>query len=160
MNASVYLETTIISYLAASESRHAVTAARQAITRHWWEQERRNFHLFVSEAVELECRRGDPPQVERRLKLLDECSILQLNERIMELADALSVPGGLPQGARVDALHIATAAVHRMDYLATWNIRHIANAQIRRFAERIPENHGYSRPICTPEEPFEVDTLG
>ena len=156
MKPAVYLETTILSYLAADDSVQPITAARKEITRRWWEQERHKFRLFVSEAVELECGRGDAVQVDRRRRLLEACSMLFLNERIMELAEALLTPGGLPVGAAVDALHIAAAAVHRMDYLATWNIRHIANAQIRRAAERILEDHGYRRPIiCTPKNSSE-----
>jgi hypothetical protein len=78
----------------------------------------------------------------------------------MELAARLIVPGGLPPGAAADALHIAAAAVYQIDYLVTWNIRHIANAQIRRTTERIIEEHGYQRPIiCTPEELFGVDAV-
>jgi predicted nucleic acid-binding protein len=157
---TVYLETSVLSYLAARKSANPSTALRQAVTRHWWDQERRRFELFVSEAVEVECLRGDEQQVQRRLVLLADASMLPLTESIMELAARLVVPGGLPPGAAADALHVAVAAVYKMDYLATWNIRHIANAQIRRVTERIIEENGYERPvICTPEELFGVDTV-
>jgi hypothetical protein len=73
----------------------------------------------------------------------------------MELAQKLVIPGGLPESAAADAVHIAVATVYRIDYLATWNIRHIANAQIRRITEGILEDNGYRRPIvCTPEGLF------
>jgi hypothetical protein len=66
----------------------------------------------------------------------------------------------LPPAAAGDPLHIAAATVYQIDYLVTWNIRHIANAQIRRITERIIEENGYKRPIiCTPEELFGVDAL-
>ena len=86
--------------------------------------------------------------------------MLALNSGIMELAEKLVLPGGLPESAAADAIHIAVATVYQIDYLATWNIRHIANAQIRRITERILEDNGYRRPIvCTPEEIFGVDAL-
>lgn len=108
----------------------------------------------------MECLRGDEQQVQRRLVLLADASVLPLTESIMELATRLVVPGGLPPGAAADALHMAAAAVYQIDYLVTWNIRHIANAQIRRITERIIEEHGYERPIiCTPEELFGVDAV-
>jgi predicted nucleic acid-binding protein len=157
---SVYLETTVLSYLAADKSTNPPTAVRQEITHRWWQQERHRFRLFVSEAVENECRRGDTRQARKRTLLLQEASLLALDSSIMEFADKLMVPGGLPLGAAADALHIAAATIYRIDYLATWNIRHIANAQLRRITERIIEQNGYPRPIiCTPEELFGMDTL-
>jgi hypothetical protein len=160
MKPSVYLETTVVSYLAAEGSGNPVTAMRQAVTRRWWEHERHKYDLFVFEAVENECRRGDPLQARRRLTLIEEATMLALNRSIMELAEKLVIPGGLPESAAADAIHIAVAAAYQLDYLATWNIRHIANAQIRRITEGILEENGYQRPIiCTPEELFAVDAL-
>jgi len=160
MKLSVYLETTVVSYLAAGPSANATTALRQAVTRRWWEQERHKYDLFVSEAVENECRRGDPLQARKRLAFIEGTTMLALNRGIMELAEKLVIPGGLPESAVADAVHIAAATVFQIDYLATWNIRHIANAQIRRITEEILENNGYRRPIiCTPEELFGVDAV-
>lgn len=95
---------------------------RQAVTRRWWEQERHKYDLFVSEAVENECRRGDPVQARKRLSLIEAATMLILNRSIMELAEKLVIPGGLPEGAAADAVHIAVATVYQIDYLATWNI--------------------------------------
>jgi len=160
MKLSVYLETTVVSYLAADGSANPATAMRQAVTRRWWEQERHKYDLFVSEAVENECRRGDPVQARKRLSLIEAATMLILNRSIMELAQKLVIPGGLPESAAADAVHIAVATVYQIDYLATWNIRHIANAQIRRITEGILEDNGYRRPIiCTPGELFGVDAL-
>ena len=89
--------------------------------------------------------------------ILSETSILRLNSEIIELAETLIAPGGLPMIARLDALHVAAAGVFRCDYLLTWNIRHIANARTRAFAERTLTSHGYKAPvICTPEELFSI----
>jgi hypothetical protein len=149
----------VISYLAAGTSEIPATALRQAVTRRWWEQERHKYDLFASEAVENECRRGDPSQARMRLRLIEGTTTIALNRSIMELAKKLVVPGGLPEAAP-DAVHIAAATIFQIDYPATWNIRHIANAQIRRITEGVLEDNGYRGPIiCTPEELFALDAL-
>ena len=157
MKPRLYVETSVVSYLAARKSRNSDTANRQTITAHWWEQERHRYEIVASEAVEEECRRGDREQSSRRIVILSGISILNLNSEIMELAEVLIAPGGLPVIARLDALHVAAAGFFRCDYLLTWNIRHIANARTRAFAERTLTSHGYKAPvICTPEELFSI----
>lgn len=149
----VYLETTILSYLAGRQSRDPITHGRQVITQRWWDHERGKYALVISEAVEAECERGDPEMVKKRRKLLEEASLFLVHERILEVARFLIVPGALPEKAGVDALHIAAAAVEGCEFLLTWNFRHIANVRIRREVERILANHGYNKTtICTPEE--------
>ena len=153
MKPKVYVETTVLSYLAARPSRQPITAGRQAVTRQWWQTERRKYDLVVSEAVEAECERGDQSLVLRRRQLLGEVSLFAVDERILELAKRLVVPGALPEKAGPDAVHIAAASVAECEFLLTWNFRHIANVRIRREVERILANHGYTKTtICTPEE--------
>ncbi len=153
MKPRVYVETTVFSYLAARHSRDPVTAGRQALTRRWWDLERSKYELFVSEAVEVECERGDPQAVGIRLSLLQQASLFPLDEEILKLARALVAPGAIPEKAGPDALHIAAASVGRCDFLLTWNFRHIANVRIRVEVERILAKHGYRKTkICTPEE--------
>jgi hypothetical protein len=153
MRPKVYVETSILSYLAARPSRDTVTAGRQVITRRWWETEREKYRLVVSEAVEAECERGDPEMVKRRQDLLEGVSLSPVDERILEVARLLVVPSGLPERAGTDAVHIAADAVEECEFLLTWNFRHIANVWIRREVERILANHGYTKTtICTPEE--------
>jgi predicted nucleic acid-binding protein len=152
-NSKVYVETTILSYLVARPSQDAVTAGRQMITRRWWETERKKYSLVVSELVETECARGNPEMVERRRELLDQVSLFRVNERVLQIAKLLMVPGAIPENAGPDAVHIAAAAVEDCEFLLTWNFRHIANVRIRRQVERILANHGYTKTaICTPEE--------
>jgi hypothetical protein len=91
MKSSVYLETTVIGYIAADISANPITALRQAVTRLWWEQERHKYDLFASEAVENECRRGDPSQARKRLRLIEGATIIALNRSIMELAKKLVI---------------------------------------------------------------------
>jgi predicted nucleic acid-binding protein len=94
------------------------------------ETEREKYNLMVSEAVEAECERGDPKVVERRRALLEEVSLFPVDERILELARLLVVPGAIPEKAGPDAVHIAAAAVEECEFLLTWNFRHIANVRI------------------------------
>src|ERR1700694_5612845 len=92
MRPKVYVETSILSYLAARPSRDVVTAGRQVVTRRWWETEREKYALVVSEAVEAECERGDPEMVKRRQDLLEGVSLFPVNERILRVARLLVVP--------------------------------------------------------------------
>jgi hypothetical protein len=137
MKPKVYVETSVLSYLAARPSQDPVTAGRQVGTGRWWETERGKYSLIVSEAVEAECHSGDREAVRRRRVLLQEVSLFPVHERILQVARLLVVPGAIPERAGLDA----------------WNFRHIANVRIRREVERILASHGYTKTtICTPEE--------
>jgi hypothetical protein len=116
MKPKVYVETTILSYLAARPSRDAVTAGRQVITRRWWETEREKYNLVVSEAVEAECERGDPETVKRRQELLEEVSLFPVDQRILEVAKLLVVPGAIPAKAGPDAVHIAARLLKNVTF--------------------------------------------
>ncbi len=152
----VYLETTVISYLASRPSRDLVLASHQQITHDWWETRREQFDLFVSELVAREAGAGDPTAAERRLETISSLPLLELNREALALADAFVSRGALPQTAAEDALHIALATVHGMDYLLTWNCTHIANAAIRYKLGELCYAHDYELPvICTPEELME-----
>ncbi len=130
MKPKVYMETTIVSYLAALPSRDIVLAAHQELTREWWGR-RSRFELFVSQAVVDEAARGDVDAAARRLALLAGIPLLALGGEADEFASPLLLAHAVPRTAKVDALHIAVAAVNRVNYLVTWNCTHIANAAIR-----------------------------
>ena len=115
--------------------------------------ERQDFELFASQAVLEEARAGDPAAAAARLHALSEVQLLEATEQALFLALRLMDEVPLPRRAAVDAAHIATAAVHGMDYLLTWNCRHIANAVLRPDIEDICRVAGFEPPvICTPEE--------
>lgn len=153
MNQTIYVETTIISYLTARPSRDLIVAAHQQITQEWWETRRKNFDLFISELVIREAGAGDKMAAQRRLDALTEIPLIELNEGILSLATNLTVEGPIPENAKEDALHIALATVHGVDYILTWNCRHIANAEMRTAVSNICVSQGYQPPIiCTPEE--------
>ena len=148
----VYVETTVISYLAAAPSRVIVVAGHQETTRVWWSR-RDRFELFVSQAVVEEASRGNPASVTRRLALLEGIPVLGLSADIDAIASRLLRASAVPAKARVDAVHIAVAAINRMEYLVTWNLTHIANAAIRGKIELTCRGAGLRAPIiCTPEE--------
>jgi len=149
----IYLETTIISYLAARPSKDLITAAHQQVTHDWWQYRRRDFDLFSSQLVIQESSAGDAAVAQTRLQLLSDISLVQVNVDCVSLARALVERGPIPEKAAVDALHIAIATVHGMDYLLTWNCKHIANAEMQTAVNRICRSAGYEPPvICTPEE--------
>jgi predicted nucleic acid-binding protein len=149
---SVYVETSIVSYLAARDSPSLVGAARQLLTRRWWEK-RDGFRLFVSDIVLRECRAGDPVAALRRLDSLRGLPSLVTTERCADIAEALIARKILPPKAAEDALHVAVATVHGMDILLTWNCKHIANPIMQTEIAGYLEIIGLSLPfICTPEE--------
>jgi hypothetical protein len=152
MKPTVYIETSIVSYLTARPSPEIVRAAHQQVTRDWWSN-RGNFELFASQFVLDEASAGDPGAAADRLAALAEASVLDVTEDAIVLAEKLVAGGGLPSKARVDALHVAIAAVNGMDYLLTWNCRHIANAMLRGRIEELCRDAGFEPPaICTPLE--------
>ncbi|MBF0428325.1 MAG: type II toxin-antitoxin system VapC family toxin [Magnetococcales bacterium] len=153
MKPILYLETSIISYLAALPSRDLIVAAHQQITCEWWAERRDRYELFVSELVILEARRGDPNAARRRMAFLDGLKRLSINEQVRFLVKEIIKEGCLPIKAENDAVHIALAAVHGVDYLLTWNCRHIANALTRQKVTDCCRRHGLvASIISTPEE--------
>ena len=154
----LYLETTFPSYLTAWPSRDPYVAKQQLITKEWWSDRREYFEIFVSDFVLEEAAEGDPDAASERLKVLEGFVSLETNELVLELASLLIGPGLLPDRAATDAAHIAISAVHKMDYLMTWNCRHIANGEIEKQVRRICERQGFRCPtICTPHNLLGVD---
>lgn len=150
---SVYVETSILSYLAARPSRDLVVAARQQVTHTWWRERRPAFDLYVSQVVLDEILAGDPDAAERRAALAAGIPLLDIPPDVADLAAALIRGVPLPTAAGADAAHIATAAYHRIDFLMTWNSTHIANAELRPRIEHVCRESGYSPPVlCTPDE--------
>ena len=153
MKPRVYLETTIPSYLTAWPSRDLVRAAHQQITRDWWDRRRAEFELYISQVVLRECQAGDATAAAERLKILQDLPLLEQTEEATRLAQALVDRVPLPERAAVDALHVAIAAVHGVDFLLTSNCTHIANATLRDPIESVCRENGYEPPaICTPDE--------
>jgi predicted nucleic acid-binding protein len=108
-----------------------------------------------------EARGGDPEAAARRAQLLATLPLVDITQAAVGLARRLIEAVALPQQAAADALHVATAACHGMDYLLTWNAAHIANAEYRPRVERTCRAHGYEPPVlCTPDELMGEETTG
>jgi hypothetical protein len=155
---TVLVETTVLSYLVARRSRDPVFAARQVLTRTWWKK-RHDFVLFTSSTVREEAAVGDPREAKKRLAIVSTMGLLDLTPEAEELAAKLIKRGALPEKALPDALHLAIAAVTRMEYLASWNYRHLVNGHIQQQVFRIIMECGYNMPdIRTPGGLLEVIT--
>ncbi len=153
MKPKVYVETSIVSYLAARPSRDLIVAAHQQITHEWWDVRRAQYDLYVSQVVIREASAGDPSAAARRMQVLQDMPLLDVIAQAALLAEQFILAHCLPQTAAEDALHIALAAIHSLEYLLTWNCTHIANAAMRPKIEDLIAQQGYSVPIiCTPEE--------
>lgn len=154
MKPTVYLETTIISYLVGWLNRNDLqVAAHQEITRRWWASRRADFELFASTVVFDEAAEGDATLASQRLKFLEEVQLLRVTESAHRLKEELLRRTQIPKKAENDALHIAVAAVHGIEILATWNCKHIANGLIFPLVYDVCRDEGYEPPlICTAYE--------
>lgn len=151
--ARLYLETSVVSYLTARPANDIITAAHQLLTLRWWSLRRAEFEILTSELVLEEARRGDPEAAARRLAALDDIPLLGVTPAASELAGAIVHAHLLPAKAFPDALHIAVASVHAVEYLLTWNCSHIANAELLPHVTDLVEKTGFTMPfVCTPEE--------
>ena len=149
---TVYVETTVIGHLATRLQPDLVVAARQLASQKWWDS-RNDYELFISQIVVDECAAGDPVAAPERLDVIENIAILDINSEASALSQMLMKRHGIPSSEPRDALHIAIAAVSGIEYLVTWNFRHIANAATRSLIERICEESGYIPPtICSPDE--------
>jgi hypothetical protein len=129
---TVYLETTIPSYLAARPSRDLIIAAPQQITHEWWRNAGDRFDLYMSEAVLAEMRAGDPDAAARRFAIVDRLPILALHEDVRTLVHAYDQRLKLGAHARADVPHLAFAVADAVDYLVTWNCAHLAHGEVMR----------------------------
>ena len=151
MKRSVYLETTIIGYMAMRDSRDLRVAANQLSTREWWDVHRPACDVFVSQFVIDECFQGDPKAADERRLYLQNIPILETNLEVEELAEVIADVLQIPAKARIDCFHIATAAVHGVEFLLTWNCKHIANPEHRPKIDLACRSLGIEPPlICTP----------
>ncbi len=152
MKPSVYIETTVISYLTARPHRDIVVAGHQQSTRDWWETASDRFELYASDVVLYEASAGDPTAANERLAVLQELPLLGISADARMLAANLVDSGAIPAKAAEDALHIAVAAVSGIQFLVTWNFRHIANATMEAQIAAMCRQAGYEPPvICSPE---------
>ena len=150
---SVYLETTVVGHIAGRLHPAAAVLARQQVTRQWWETAAKRYELFVSELVLAECGDGDPDAAKERLEVVDGIDILRATDDANNLAAALIAAKAVPASEPRDALHIALAAVNGIDYLVTWNFKHIMNPSTIHLIDNVCRDAGIeTATICTPEQ--------
>ena len=151
----IYIETSVISYLTSRASRDFIISMCQQITRYWWDNVAdRKFELVSSTVVRQEISRGNRSAAQQRLEVLESITLLETPlEEMSALAENLVLAGAVPLRAKTDALHIAIAAINGVEYLATWNFKHIANTNRLPLIHKVCETAGYTpTTICTPLE--------
>ena len=149
---TVYIETTIVSYLTAWPNQNIVRLSHEMLTRDWWSKCRPWYDLYVSDFVIDEASRGDPSAAADRITALQGIPLLPVTSPVVDLAERLAAALSLPPRARLDASHVAIAAVHGMNFLLTWNCRHLANGMLADTIERTCDEAGFKSPrILTPE---------
>ena len=149
----VYVESSVVSYYVARPSRDVIVLAHQELTRDWWLNCLARFEPCISEFVLEEIGRGDPQAARDRLDVVSKWFLLPTVPAIEHLVALYVTELSLPETAYRDALHIATASAHGVDYLVSWNCKHIANAYVWRHLAKVNMLEGVSVPIiCTPEE--------
>jgi len=150
--ATVYLETTVVSYLASRPSRDLRVRGHQVATHRWWEEERGRYNVLVSSRVIEEARRGDPQAAAERLDVLLGLEVLADRPEVEALAALLRDRIPIPERYSFDAFHMAFAIAYELDYLLTWNCSHLANAECSRRLADLSREHGFWLPIiCTPD---------
>ena len=164
MKPRVYVETSVVSYLTARPARDIVVAGRQQSTRDWWAAASRRFELVMSELVLEEAGVGDPEAANARLAALAPLGVLGTSAEALRLTQRLVADGAVPPRAAQDAAHVAIAAAiaaaHGVEFLATWNFRHIANAAARRRIEAVCRDSGFEPPVlCAPDELTETEEV-
>ncbi len=152
---TVYIETTIPSFLTAWPSNNLVVAGKQEVTRQWWKKRKAKYHLYASQYVLDEASRGDEAAASKRMEALNEIDLLEVDEEVIRLVRVIMTTGLIPSKAETDAGHIAVSARHGIDFMITWNCTHIANAEILGRINYVVSEVGYFLPtICTPDELF------
>ncbi|MSS73706.1 MAG: DNA-binding protein [Candidatus Latescibacteria bacterium] len=154
---SVYIETTVVSYLTARPSRDLIVAAHQQVTTEWWENILPLLDPFISPLVIEEASRGDESAAKERIAKLGTFPVLEVTDEVRNLADRYFGRIQIPEKARGDTYHLAAATYHGMDFLVSWNFTHILNARVKSAIQEINYLLGITTPaICTPEELMEV----
>lgn len=157
MKATVYIESSVVSYLTARPSRDLIVAAHQQVTLEWWENVLQEVQPFVSELVLAEIGRGDPEASAQRLVSVESFPLLDVVQEVDDLANRYFQALQLPDKALADAYHMALATWHGMDYLVSWNCAHIASGRVQRALVEMNGQLDIRTPIlCTPEELMEV----
>jgi predicted nucleic acid-binding protein len=156
---TVYVETSVISYLTNRPSRDVVALAHQQTSQDFWDA-RAQCDMYASDMVVSEASEGDSVMAQKRLDLLQHTILLQTTDEARQTAQALIEGKAIPRGSEEDALHVAICAVYGIDYLLTWNCKHIANPVMQEKIRHILVNQCQLKPayLITPEVFLQIQT--
>lgn len=153
----VYIETSVISYLTAKPSRDLIIAGHQKITSDWWHKAKHKFDCYISQIVIEEISMGDKNAALKRMKAIKNLSELTYNQEVKDLASKYLKLLNIPDKSRLDAFHLSFSVIYKIDYLLSWNCRHIANAVVNfKLREFNDKNSLFVPFLCTPQELLEV----
>jgi len=154
----VYIETTVVSYLTSRPSPNLTISSRQWMTREWWNNYANRFELVISSLVLREISQGDSETAQKRRELVNAIRVLEVSGESLDLSRKLVEAEAVPPVADRDALHIALAACHHIQYLVSWNFKHIVNPTKQQLIAKVCQEANYQPVIiCTPEELVEVN---
>lgn len=160
MKPRIYIETTVISYLAARPARDVVSLARQEMSREFWLWAPTVYELCCSRLTRDEVSKGDSAAASRRLIFADQCSTLPEDFLVADLAKRLIDTKAVPATEPEDAAHIAIATLAQMKYIVSWNFSHMVSPEAKRQLEKAIVKLGFDAPLLgTPEEIFEAEAL-
>lgn len=158
MKPLIYVETTVLSYLAARPARDVVSLSRQELSRDFWEWAPSCYKLCSSALVRDEIVQGNVEAAQRRLSFFEQCHLLPEATQVLELANKLIEIKAIPQTEPEDAAHIALATLSKVTYIVSWNFSHMVSPQAKRQLERAITALGFQAPIlATPEEIYEAE---
>jgi predicted nucleic acid-binding protein len=148
MKRSVYIETTIPSFYHEVRAEPVMIARREG-TQRWWTAEARRYDLFTSAIVLAELEEGDYPGKEEAIRLVADLPLLDVVPEIERIVQAYAARQLMPRADLGDAYHLAIASYYGMDFLLTWNCRHLANANKVQHLRVVNTELGLAVPIVT-----------
>jgi hypothetical protein len=149
----VYIETSVVSYFVGEISKNIIIAGHQASTKDFWGKLNIEIEPIISALVIKEASQGDKEKAESRIKAIEGFTVIDISIQAEDLADLLLEKNGIPKEFPEDALHIAIATVEKIDFIATWNFKHINNPFTKNKIKQIIEDAGFSCPVlASPEE--------
>lgn len=152
MKPKVYIETSIPSFFYETREEAQFVAMREW-TQDWWKNEKDHYQCVTSDAVINELEMGEHPKKKEKLNLLAETELLEINYSIEEIVEVYLAHYLMPKNDLGDALHLAIASYHKIDFLLTWNCKHLANANKRAHIRRINERLNLFTPaLVTPNQ--------
>ena len=155
--ARVYLETSFVSACVTTRTSLRSTYEREASLL-WWNSEAKGHEVFVSDEVLNELSRPEYPLREAALRFIRPVPVIPITQAMIDFAEVLVRRMVMPQPIAGDALHVATAVVAEMDFMLTWNVRHLANPNKVLHLNAVCAEHGYLSPrILRPDDMKEME---